>query len=79
MHYSTSESPPSTVYSLRPCPYCGAPAPHHLAPGTAVHYARWLCTHCGRFLRWHKWPRDSEGNKLARPASLIDALRKGVV
>lgn len=53
-----------------PCPRCQTLAPLVEGPGTALHYARLSCAHCGAFLRWRKWPRDQDGNRLPRPSSL---------
>jgi hypothetical protein len=33
------------------CPRCGHDR-GKLGPGKGPHAARWLCGHCGRFLRW---------------------------
>jgi hypothetical protein len=47
--------PPHVQQALattRPCPRCGAIDTPSLGPGTAVHYARLLCQHCGCFLLW---------------------------
>ena len=48
----------------RPCPRCGVIDLPALAPGTAIHYARLTCAHCGRFLQWLS--RYTEDERLAR-------------
>jgi hypothetical protein len=41
-----SSTPPET------CPKRGVVDTPQLGPGAGPHVARWLCRHCGTFLRW---------------------------
>jgi len=52
----------------RPCPRCGVIDLPALGPGTAIHYARLTCAHCGRFLQWLS--RYTEDERLARKAKV---------
>ena len=83
MHYSTPDSPTSTAHRSHACPRCGVPHMPTEGPGTLLHYSRLLCSGCGAYLKWRKWPRDPHGRKLPRPACLepasqcIDTLKQG--
>ena len=65
-------TPPDTP--PRPCPRCGVLDRPALGPGTAIHYARLMCTHCGHFLQWVS--RYSEHERQGRKAkSRLTAMR----
>jgi hypothetical protein len=52
MHYSTPESPISTVDRSSPCLRCGVIDTPAIGPGAGPHFARATCRHCGAFLQW---------------------------
>ena len=52
MHYSTSESPTSTVDHSHTCLRCGAIDRPTIGPGTDPHWRSARCRHCGAWLGW---------------------------
>ena len=52
MHYSTSESPTSTVDHSHTCLRCGTIDHPTIGPGAGLHWRSARCRHCGAFIRW---------------------------
>ena len=63
MHYSTSESPTSTVDHSHTCLRCGAIDTPAIGPGKGPHWRSARCRHCGAWLGWL-----SRGTPLEREA-----------
>jgi hypothetical protein len=41
-----------------PCPACGVEDLPRVAPGVGPHWGKYVCGHCGRFLRWARKPKE---------------------
>jgi hypothetical protein len=41
-----------------PCPTCGLLDTPRIEAGTGPHWGKYVCVHCGRFLRWARKPRE---------------------
>jgi hypothetical protein len=55
------------------CPKCGVVDTPQLGPGAGPHVARWLCRHCGTFLRWASRFPSSE-HTARREAARLQAM-----
>lgn len=50
-----AQNPRVVVCPKHPC------APHHLIrTPDLIHYAKWVCLECGRFLKWEPKPKKEE-------------------
>jgi transposase len=64
-----SSTPPET------CPKCGVVDTPQLGPGAGPHVARWLCRHCGTFLRWaSRFPPSERTTR--RDAARLQAMAR---
>ena len=72
MHESTITDTTRTLSTLAPltCPYCHRMTEPLEEPGTTIHYSLLRCGACNRYLKWRKWPRDAQSNKVRRPSFL---------
>jgi hypothetical protein len=61
------------------CPACGVEDVPRLGPGSGLHWGRWDCGHCGRFLRWARKPREVSMQASINRCILLGAIGKSGV